>query len=100
MSNTSSTSATTKARNNLRPFFRSRKPQPFWKQLQSVRQETAPEDYAAVCPIVESNPAYPFPGFGNTFPTSELFVPNNRFSRMRPLTLVREVALQVTRLNY
>ncbi|WP_210161121.1 hypothetical protein, partial [Bradyrhizobium sp. STM 3809] len=77
-------SAVSRAKNSLRPFFnlrheqgfRSKRPPSFWKQIQAVRQETAPSDYRAICSVVEDNPAYPFSGLGNTFPTEEELIPD------------------------
>jgi hypothetical protein len=101
-------SATSRAKNSLRPFFNlrkeqsfnSRKDQSFWKQIQTVRQETGQGDYPAVCNVVEDNRAYPFPGLGNTFPTEEGMTPNPAFGLLKPLKLSSEFALQIARLNH
>lgn len=93
-------SATSKARNSFRTFFHARKTRPFWKEMQTLRQETLPADYAAICTVTEGNPAYPFPGLGNTFPDVAGTVPNIRFRRLRALPVPRELALQVARLNH
>jgi hypothetical protein len=68
--------------------------------MQTVRQQTQPTDYAAICTITESNVAYPFPGLGNTFPQVQRTIPNGSFHRLRALELRRELALQVARLNH
>ena len=93
-------SAQAKVRNSFRPFFNSRKLRAFWKEMQTVRHETSPKDYATIFAVVEDNPAYPFPGFGNTFPHDARMVPNQRFRNLKPLELSRELTLQVARLNY
>lgn len=68
--------------------------------MQSVRVDTSPLDFPAVCSLAESNPTYPFPGFGNTFPTEVSRVPDPRFASLRPLELSKELALQIARLNH
>jgi hypothetical protein len=68
--------------------------------MQRVRQLTAPTNYASICEIIEDNPAYPFPGFGNTFPRIEREVPNIGFRRLKALELRKELGLQVARLNH
>jgi hypothetical protein len=93
-------SSITKTRNSFRAFFNARKPRPFWKEMQAVRQEVPSTDYALMCTVTEDNSAYPFPGLGNTFPRDAKLVPNYRFQHLRPLDLTRESALQVARINY
>jgi hypothetical protein len=93
-------SAVSKVQNSFRPFFKALKKRPFWKEMQSVRQQTLPADYARICTVTEDNPAYPFPGIGNTFPALERTVPNSSFRSLKPLTAPVELALQVARLNH
>jgi hypothetical protein len=93
-------SPSSRVRNSFRPLFGARKTQSFWKQMQTVRWETLPSDYTAACVVAESNPAYPFPGLGNTFPDDETTVPNSRFRNLKPLDLRRELMWQSARLNY
>ena len=68
--------------------------------MQAVRQQTLSADYAAVFQVVEGNPAYPFPGFGNTFPHDEETIPNSSFSPIKPLDFHRELNLQIARINF
>jgi hypothetical protein len=68
--------------------------------MQTVRQQTLPADYAAICTIIEGNTAYPFPGLGNTFPQTPGTVPNSSFRQIKALDLRREIALEVARLNH
>jgi hypothetical protein len=95
-----SLSALSRVQNSFRPFFRAQNPRPFWKEMQSVRQQTPPADYAKICAVTEGNPAYPFPGIGNTFPFLQRTAPNVNFRRLKPLALPLELALQVARLNH
>jgi hypothetical protein len=68
--------------------------------MQTVRQQAQPADYLDICAITEGNAAYPFPGFGNTFPELNKTVPNARFRHLKALPVGRELALQVSRLNH
>ena len=101
-------SAVSRAKNSLRPFFnlrhemsfRSPRPPSFWRQIQAVRQETGQNDYAAVFSAIEDNPAYPFAGLGNTFPTAERKMLDVSFANLQPLKLSNEFGLQIARLNH
>lgn len=93
-------SAPSKVRNSFRPFFNDHKNRPFWKQMQTVRQQTRSTDFAAICTITEGNAAYPFPGLGNTFPQAQRTVPNSSFRHLNALEVRRELALHVARLNH
>src|SRR5262249_35799185 len=84
----------------LPSFFQRQKKKPFWKEIQTVRQQTSATDYALICELAEGNAAYPFPGLGNTYPNSERATPNSAFRLLKPLTECREVELQVARLNH
>lgn len=68
--------------------------------MQKVRQLTPPNEYSAICGVLEDNASYPFPGLGNTFPILEQSVPNISFSHLTPLAVNRELSLQLTRLNH
>jgi len=59
-----------------------------------------PSDYAAILEITEDNPAYPFPGLGNTFPKSERTIPNSGFQGLAAIEVSWELALQLARLNH
>ena len=97
-------------RNVFRPFYNAHrfqrgryrsKARPFyWKELQKVRRETPLTDLGLLCQIAEENPAYPFPGLGNTFPSQASHIPNARFRFLTPVSLARETALAVARLNH
>lgn len=100
MSKNSTRSAKHAAANQFRTFFRTNKQRPYWKEMQALRSTITIRELESVCCVVESNPNYPFPGLGNTFPTSAAGVPNVRFRRLKPLTLEKEAAIQIARLNF
>ena len=90
----------TTARNLLRPFFRNNKPKPYWKQIQQIRNLSSSPGRGDIIRLVESNLNYPFPGMGNTFPDDVRHLPLKMMRRLTPLTLNRELSLQIARINH
>lgn len=93
-------SVASQVRNSFRPFYRLKKKRPFWKEMQSVRRTSRPNDYPAVMSVAEGVPAYSFPGFGNTFPTDRATVPHSSFRRLEALAPTLELRFQAARLNH
>jgi len=88
------------AKNALRPFYNRQKPLRRWPQFQTVRVSAPLNDLASIYRITEHNPAFQFEGLGNTFPRDPGVVPDATLKRLEPLSLSRELSLQIGRINH
>jgi len=70
------------AKNLLRPFFNAKKKLPRWKQFQAIRSSLSISDLQTLLAQIEGNPAYRFPGLGNTFPVDSTSVPDAGLARL------------------
>ncbi|WP_294210579.1 hypothetical protein [uncultured Sphingomonas sp.] len=100
MKTPNSRSKLVQARNALRPFFRNPRQPSRWKQFQTIRQTASASELPELMQLMEQNPAYGFPGLGNTYPTNSETIPDTALIRLSPLHLNREIKIQIARINH